>query len=178
MKLHDLEFELYLKSDKIQEKVIELAKRINKDYKNISPLFVPILNGSFMFAGDLLKHIKLDCLLSFIKVASYSELESSGNLKQLIGVNEKIFGRDIIIIEDIIDSGKTMTELLEKFLELGPNSLEVVSLFRKEKARQYDMNIKYVGFEIPNDFIVGYGLDYNGYGRNLKDIYKLKSDDE
>ncbi|HEX9649131.1 MAG TPA: hypoxanthine phosphoribosyltransferase [Cyclobacteriaceae bacterium] len=177
MKLHDLEFELYLKSDKIQEKVIELAKRINKDYRNISPLFVPILNGSFMFAGDLLKLIKLECLVSFIKVSSYSELESSGNLKQLIGVNEKIFGRDVIIIEDIIDSGKTMTELLEKFLELGPNSLEVVSLFRKEKAKQYDMNIKYIGFEIPNDFIVGYGLDYNGYGRNLKDIYKLKSDE-
>ena len=175
MKLHDLEFESYLKSDRIQERVDALAKQINKDYKNKSPLFIPILNGAFMFAADLLKKIKLDCMVSFVKVASYSEMESSGNVKQLIGVNEKIFGRDLIIIEDIIDSGRTMTDLISKFSELGPGSLEVASLFRKERAKEHDINIKYLGFEIPDDFIVGYGLDYDGLGRNLKDIYKVKS---
>ena len=175
MKLHDLEFDLYLKSDKLQEQVIALAKRINKDYKNRNPLFIPILNGAFMFASDLLKNIKLECQVSFIKVASYSEMESSGNVKQLIGVNEKIFGRDIIIIEDIIDSGKTMSELMDKFSELGPESIEVVSLFRKEKAKEYNLNVKYIGFDIPDDFIVGYGLDYEGFGRNLKDIYKIRN---
>lgn len=178
MKLQDLEFELYLKSDIIQNRIGELAKKINRDYKEKSPLFVPILNGSFMFASDLLKKIKLDCNISFIKVASYSELESSGNVRELIGINEKIFDRDIIIIEDIIDSGKTMQELTNKFSELGPKSIEVVALLRKEKAKEYELNIKYIGFEIPNEFVVGYGLDYDGFGRNLKEIYQLKASDE
>jgi hypoxanthine phosphoribosyltransferase len=178
MKLLDLEFDLFLKSDQLQERVKEIAKKINRDYKNKSPLFIPILNGSFMFAGDLLKSINLDCNVSFIKVASYTELESSGSVKELIGLNEKIFNREIIIIEDIIDSGKTMSELIKKLQELGPKSLEVVALLRKEKAKNYEMDIKYIGFEISNDFIVGYGLDYDGFGRNLKDIYQLKKNHE
>jgi len=178
MKLQNLEFELYLKSDKILNRIDELSKRINKDYKGKSPLFVPVLNGSFMFASDLLKNIKLDCNVSFIKVASYSELESSGNVKELIGINEKIFNRDIILIEDIIDSGQTMQELINKFQELGPKSLEVVALLRKEKAKSYEMNIKYIGFDIPDEFVIGYGLDYDGYGRNLREIYQLKSNNE
>ena len=178
MKLLDLEFDLFLNSDQIQKRVLVLAKKINRDYKEKSPLFIPILNGSFMFAGDLLKGINLDCHISFIKVASYTELESSGSVKELIGINEKIFDREVIIIEDVIDSGKTMSELLNKFQELGPKSLEVVSLLRKEKAKNHEMKVKYIGFEIPDDFVVGYGLDYDGFGRNLKDIYQLKGNNE
>lgn len=174
MNLHDKKFEIFLSSKKISARIKTLAETINKDYSGKSPLFMPILNGSFMFAADLMKKIKLECSVSFIKVASYSKMESTGNLKELIGINENIFKKDIILVEDIIDSGTTIKNLREKLIELGPNSIEIVSLLVKPEALKEDIDLKYIGFEIPDKFVVGYGLDYEGLGRNFKDIYQVK----
>ena len=175
MKLHDLEFELYLSEKEITAKVKKLAKQINNDYNEKSPLFIPILNGAFIFASDLIKQIDLNCNISFVKVASYSKMESTGNLKELIGINENVFDRDIIIIEDIVDSGKTIDNLINKLTELGPKSVELASLLLKKDNLETPLNIKYLGFEIPDKFVVGYGLDYDGLGRNLPSIYQVKS---
>ena len=174
MKVKDKKFELYISSQKITKKVKELAQQINKDYKGRHLLFISILNGSYVFTADLLREIDLSCEVSFIKIASYSKMESTGNLQELIGLNENIFQRDVILVEDIMDSGKTMENLLEKMESLGPNSVEVATLLMKPKAIETGLAIKYIGFEIPQDFVVGYGLDYDGAGRNLKDIYQIK----
>ena len=174
MKVKDKNFELYISSQKIKKKVKELAQQINKDYKGRHLLFISILNGSYVFTADLLREIDLSCEVSFIKIASYSKMESTGNLQELIGLNENIFQRDVILVEDIMDSGKTMKNLLEKMESLGPNSVEVATLLMKPEALETGLAIKYIGFEIPQDFVVGYGLDYDGAGRNLKDIYQFK----
>ncbi len=174
MKVKDKDFKIYLTKDEIQSKVGDIAQAIGADYKDECPLFIAILNGSFMFAADLMKKIDLESEISFVKVASYSKMESTGNLKELIGLNENIFNRSVILIEDIIDSGKTMENLLEKLTELGPKSVEVATLLIKPEALATNLKIKYVGFEIPNDFVIGYGLDYDGLGRNLEDIYQVK----
>ena len=175
MQLNDLEFELYLSEKEIVARINKLSKLINHDYKDKKPLFIPILNGSFIFASDLIKKVNLECNISFVKIASYSKMESTGNLKELIGINENVFGRDIIIVEDIIDSGKTIENLINKLKELGPKSVELASLLVKKDNLETSVNIKYLGFEIPNKFVVGYGLDYDGIGRNLTSIYQVKS---
>ncbi len=174
MKVKDKKFELYISSQKIKKKVKELAQQINKDYKGRHLLFISILNGSYVFTADLLREIDLSCEVSFIKIASYSKMENTGNLQELIGLNENIFQRDVILVEDIMDSGKTMENLLEKMDSLGPNSVEVATLLMKPEALETGLPIKYIGFEIPQEFVVGYGLDYDGAGRNFKDIYQIK----
>ncbi len=175
MIVKDKDFVPYLGEDEIQKKIKALASAINKDYKETKPLFIAILNGSFMFASDLFKEIKLDCEISFMKLSSYDEMNSTGNVRELIGLNENVFKRDVIIIEDIVDTGYTMKNVLEQFKDRGVNSVEVISLLIKPEALVNDVEVKYVGFKIPNKFVVGYGLDYGGFGRNSKVIYQLKS---
>lgn len=175
MKIQDKEFVKYITSDKISEALKKIAKKINKDYNEKNPLFISILNGSFIVAADLFREINLDSEISFVKVTSYQDMESSGDVKKLIGLNEPIFNRDVILIEDIVDSGRTIKKMTEEFKELGAKSVEVAALLLKPESLLVDLNVKYVGFEIPPLFVVGYGLDYNGLGRNLKDIYQLKS---
>lgn len=175
MIVKDKEFVKYISSEELTQKIKALAAGINKEYKDKKPLFVAILNGSFMFAADLMKEIDIESEISFVKVASYEEMESTGNVKQLIGLNENIFNKDVIIIEDIIDTGRTIVKILEEFKSLGASSVEVVTLLQKPKSAEVKDQLKYIGFEIPDKFVVGYGLDYDGLGRNLKDIYQLKA---
>jgi hypoxanthine phosphoribosyltransferase len=171
MKIKDLSFKKFIAKSKVQQKVAVLAELINEDYADKSPIFVPILNGSFMFASDLIKQIKPPSKVSFVKVSSYAGTTSSGQLKTLIGLEESLFNQHIIIIEDIVDSGLTL-QIVEELQSLGAKSVEVVALLRKQPAREKMIEVKYVGFEIDNEFVVGYGLDYDGLGRNLEDIYQ------
>ncbi len=173
MEIKDKSFEVYIEKSKISARVKALAKEINKDYEGKNPLFIAILNGAFMFAADLMKHVNISSEITFIKVSSYEATKSTGNLKELVGLQENIFKRNIIFIEDIVDTGNTLSNLTESFTELGPASMEIATLLYKPEAIQKEINLKYVGFSIPNDFVVGYGLDYDGYGRNTKSIFKL-----
>jgi hypoxanthine phosphoribosyltransferase len=173
LKIKDKEFVPYIKAEEIQAKIKELASRIDTDYQGREPLLVGVLNGSFMFAADLMKHITIPCRISFIKMSSYYEMESSGNVKALIGLNENIFKKDVIIVEDIVDTGLTVRKVLEEFQALGAHSVEVMSLLHKPEVSKSAIDIKYCGFEIPQRFVVGFGLDYDGLGRNLEDIYQL-----
>jgi hypoxanthine phosphoribosyltransferase len=176
MKIKDKNFLILLKEAEIKNRIAEIAAEINKDYSEREPLFISVLNGAFIFAADLVREIKLASSLSFIKLSTYDHASSTGKIKELIGINEKLFKKDIIIIEDIVDSGFTLSYLIEHISELGPASLEVAALLVKPESLKVDVKIKYTGFSIPKDFVVGYGLDYDGYGRNLKDIYFLKTD--
>ncbi|MBL7865377.1 MAG: hypoxanthine phosphoribosyltransferase [Cyclobacteriaceae bacterium] len=171
MKIKDLEFKKFITADRIEKKVAALAKHIDKDYKDKSPVFLPVLNGSFMFAADLLKEVTIPCRVSFVKISSYAGTASTGQLKSLIGHDESLFGTDIIIVEDIVDTGLTLQKVSDELKGLGAKSVEAVSLLRKQPAREKNIDIKYIGFELEQEFVVGYGLDYDGLGRNLKDIY-------
>lgn len=175
MKVKDLEFKKFIPASKIEEKTKELAEAITADYKDKTPIFLPILNGSFIFAADLIRELKIDCKVSFVKHSSYQGTQSTGQLKTLIGLNESLFGQDLIIIEDIMDTGLTLTKVVEELSSLGTRSVEIVTLIRKATARQQAIQPKYVGFDIEEEFVLGYGLDYEGLGRNLKDIYKSNS---
>ena len=174
MKVHDKEFETYISYESILERTGEIADRINADYAGKRPLFIGVLNGVFMFAADLMKGINLDSEISFIKLSSYQNTESTGNIQELIGLKENIEDLDIIIIEDIIDTGETIAHVVKKLNELGPRSVEIATLLLKPDIFNKNIPLKYVGFKIPHKFVIGYGLDYNGHGRNLKDIYQVK----
>ena len=175
MKIKDKSFRVLIKDEELQERVVSIARKINKDYKGKSPLFIGVLNGSFMFVSDLMKHVKVESKVSFIKLSSYSEMASSGTVKELIGLNENVFNKDVIILEDIIDTGLTMSSVIESFKDRGASSVEIATMLLKPDSLQVELDIKYIGFEISDDFVVGYGLDYDGLGRNFKDIYQLKS---
>jgi hypoxanthine phosphoribosyltransferase len=175
MKIKDLAFQQFINKSKIQQKVRQLADQLNTDYGDKIPLFLPILNGSFIFASDLVKQLEMPCKVSFVKVSSYAGTTSTGQLKTLIGLEESLFNQDILIVEDIVDTGLTLQKIVDELKSLGTRSVEVVALLRKTPAREKGIPVKYVGFEIENEFVVGYGLDYDGLGRNLKDIYKTKS---
>lgn len=164
-------FKLSIPNSELVKTIERLALEITKDMKGKQPLFVCILNGSFIFAADLLKEIKLPCEVSFVKMQSYQGTDTSGVVKELIGFGEEIKGRDVIILEDIVDSGNTMEKVVKRLHETEVKSLKIATLFYKPEAYKKDIPLTYVGLEIPNDFIVGYGLDYDGLGRNLKDIY-------
>lgn len=171
MKLKDLEFKKLLTADRLAKKIGLLARRIEKDYKGRVPLFLPILNGSFIFASDLLREVGIPSRVSFVKASSYSGTATTGQLKTLIGHDESVFGMDIIIVEDIVDTGLTLEKIVTELKSLGTKSVETVALLRKKAAREKNIEVKYVGFELKEQFVVGYGLDYDGLGRNLKDIY-------
>jgi hypoxanthine phosphoribosyltransferase len=172
MKVQDLEFRKFITAPAISEKVKALANQLNHDYKDKTPVFLPILNGSFMFASDLLKEVKVPCRISFVKTSSYSGTSSTGQLKTLIGHDESLFNQHIIIVEDIVDTGLTLEKIIEELRSLGAKSVEAVTLLRKKPARDKKVDVKYVGFELEDEFVLGYGLDYDGLGRNHKDLYK------
>jgi len=173
IKLHDKSFETYLSEEVIQKKIIEIADRINNDYKDKNPLFIAILNGSFMFAADLFKHIKINAEICFINLASYRGMKSSGHVTTAIGLDQDLYDREVIIIEDIVDTGKTLNEFLPKLHHQQPRSLKIAALLHKPDATKFPLTIDYLGFSIPDKFVVGYGLDYDGLGRNLKEIFQL-----
>lgn len=173
IKLHDKTFDTYLSDAEIQEKVKQIAEQLNKDYKNKRPLFIAILNGSFMFAADLFKYLSIDAEICFIKLASYKGMKSSGKVITAIGLDQDLFERDVIILEDIVDTGKTLHEFLPKLDHQQPKSLKIAALLHKPEAIQFPLTIDYLGFSIPNKFVVGYGLDFDGLGRNFKEIYQL-----
>jgi hypoxanthine phosphoribosyltransferase len=173
IKIKDKEFTLFLTHSDILERIRELAININQDFEEKNPIFVAVLNGSFMFASDLMKRIDLRSELTFIKVASYEGTNSTGNLKEMIGLGQSLTDRRVIIIEDIVDTGHTITYLLDEINRMNPASVDVVTLFSKPSCHTKKFHLKYVGFNIPNKFIVGYGLDYDGFGRNYQDVYEL-----
>jgi hypoxanthine phosphoribosyltransferase len=169
----DKRFSKSISFEVIEEAVLKIARSIEADLEGSVPLFLCVLNGSFMFAGDLFKAFRNPCEISFIKLASYSGTTTTEEVKTVIGLHEDIRDRDVVILEDIIDSGITIQHLLDDLKTYGPRSLRIATLLLKPKALRMPLRPDYVGLEIPNDFIVGYGLDYNGHGRNLKDIYKI-----
>jgi len=172
--LKDKEFRLSYPSDDIQSDIDVLSSKINHDLKNVNvPLFLPILNGSFMFTADLLKRIQFPCEVSFIKLASYEGTSSTGKINELIGLKEDIEGRTVIIVEDIVDTGHTLDKLYAELKKKNPANILIATLLFKPDSYKGSLKINYVGKSIPNDFIVGYGLDYEGLGRNLADIYTL-----
>lgn len=172
MKIKDLTFRKFISEEKISQRTLELAQEINEDYKSKLPVFLPILNGSFIFASDLIKNITIDCRVSFVKISSYQGVKSTGQLNTLIGHEESLFNQHLVIVEDIVDTGLTIDKIIEELRGRGTKSVEVVSLLRKKPAREKNIDIKYVGFDIEEEFVLGYGLDYEGLGRNLRDIYK------
>lgn len=174
VKVHDKEFETFITSEAIQKRVAELGAILNIEYNNKRPLFIGVLNGALIFMADLIKNITVECEMSFIKVSSYSGLSSTGNVKNLIGLSESIKDRHVIVVEDIIDTGDTAVYIIEELKKQQPASLKFATILFKPAALKRDIKPDYVGFEIPPDFVVGYGLDYDGLGRNLNDIYKLK----
>jgi hypoxanthine phosphoribosyltransferase len=173
IKVHDKEFDIYLSDEAIQEKVVMLARQLEVDYKDKKPLFIAILNGSFIFASDLFKNLNIDAEICFIKLASYKGMRSTGNVITAIGLDQDLYNRDVVILEDIVDTGKTLFHFLPKLNHQQPASLKIVALLHKAEATEYELRVDYVGFTIPNKFVVGYGLDYDGLGRNLKEIYQL-----
>jgi hypoxanthine phosphoribosyltransferase len=174
IKVHDQEFETYIRYESILERTNEIADRINADYAGKSPLFIGVLNGVFMFAADLMKGINLTAEISFIKLSSYQGTSNDGDIQELIGLKENINDLDIIIVEDIIDTGETISHVIKQLKQLRPASLEIATLLLKPEIFNKNIPLKYVGFKIPHKFVIGYGLDYNGHGRNLKDIYQIK----
>ena len=173
IKLHDKTFDTYLSEATIQQKVQQIAEAINQDYKEKRPLFIAILNGSFMFAADLFKYLNINAEICFIKLASYKGMKSTGNIITAIGLDQDLYDRDVVIIEDIVDTGKTLHEFLPQLHHQHPRSFRIAALLHKPEATVFPLKIDYVGFSIPNKFVVGYGLDYDGLGRNLKEIYQL-----
>lgn len=173
VQVKDKQFELFISEDRLQTEIKRIATDICNDYAGKNPVFLVILNGSFMFASDLFKNIQFPAEISFIKVSSYSGVESTECVKELIGLNENIEGRDIIIVEDVVDTGFTMKDTLALINAKKPSSVSICTMLFKPNKLKVNLDIKYVAMEIPDDFIVGYGLDYDGYGRNLRDIYKI-----
>lgn len=173
LKVLDKTFESFIPHLQIQETVARLAADLDRDMTGKDPLFLAVLNGSFIFAADLFKQIKMPSRISFVKMASYIGTGSSGKVDQLIGLQEVITGQHVVILEDIIDSGLTVAKLLEHLHSLQPASVKIVTLLFKPDAFKANFKIDYLGISIPNNFVVGYGLDYDGYGRNSKDIYTL-----
>jgi hypoxanthine phosphoribosyltransferase len=173
IRVKDKDFKLFLSAETIQENIKQIAAKISKDLEGQNPLFLAVLNGSFMFASDLMKNITIPCQISFIKLASYEGMESGGMVREVFGLTEKIEGRTIVIVEDIVDSGRTMTQLLSSLNTRNPKEIKIVTFLYKPKALQCELDLNYVVFEVPNDFVVGYGLDYDGYGRNLGAVYSL-----
>lgn len=173
IQIHDKKFREYIPEYALNDKVLELADRINTDFAGKEVIFVGVLNGSFIFAADLFRRIKLKARITFIKLASYAGTSSSGEIRELIGWNEDLKGKSVIIIEDIVDTGVTLEHTVDNLIIRNVKEISIVTLLLKPEAYRKNIHIDYVGFEIPNDFVVGYGLDYDGEGRNLPSVYTL-----
>jgi hypoxanthine phosphoribosyltransferase len=174
IQIHDKSFIEFLSHEEILTQVERIAQQINTDYSGKCPLFIAILNGSFMFGSDLFKSLDIEAEICFIKLASYKGIKSTGQVTTSIGLDVSLKDRDVILIEDIVDTGKTLHEFLPQLHDQNPSSIRIASLLHKPDALLYPVKVDYLGFEVPNKFLVGYGLDYDGLGRNLKDIYQLK----
>lgn len=173
IQLGDKTFELSITSTEIQKAIYRMADEMDRDLKDKNPLMICILNGSFMFAADVMKKFTTPCQVSFVKLASYQGTQTTGQVKELIGLTEDIVGRTVVLLEDIVDTGVTIDNLVKQLNGMGPREVKVATLLFKPDACKRNLTLDYVGLSIPNEFIVGYGLDYNGYGRNLPDIYSL-----
>ena len=169
----DKKFRELIPEQALQERIDEMAARINLDFEGKEVVFVGILNGAFMFAADLFKRIDLKARITFIKLASYAGTSSSGAIKELIGWNEELKDKQVIIIEDIVDTGETLEYTVNNLIIRNVTDIRIVALLLKPDSYRKNIRIDYVGYEIPNDFVVGYGLDYNGFGRNLPSVYTL-----
>jgi hypoxanthine phosphoribosyltransferase len=172
--VRDKQFELFIEQEIIEEEIKRVAGQINSDLKGKDPLFLAVLNGAFMFTGELMKEVTIPSEITFVRLASYQGTSTTNRVKEVLGLNESIEGRCVVIVEDIVDSGNTMVALKKELEKYNPREVKVATLLFKPEALRQKLHIDYVALEIPNDFIVGYGLDYDGYGRNLKDIYKVK----
>ncbi len=176
VEIHGKRFKRYIGEATIQQRVAELATQIDKDYEGLRPLFLSILNGSFIFAADLFKRITTEAEISFIKLASYEGIASTGQVVKSIGLEENLKGRHIILLEDIIDTGRTLHSFLPEIMQQHPASLKIATFLSKPEALQFPVFADYKGFEIPNHFVVGYGLDYDGLGRNMPELYTLEEE--
>ena len=173
IQIKDKQFKTFIPEADILKEVARVADEINRDLADDNPLFISVLNGSFMFASDLMKYLAIPCEISFVKLASYEGTSSTGKVKELVGLNEDITGRTVVIVEDIVDTGLTMQRLLATLQARHPKEIRIATLLVKPDKLKVDLDIHYVAMRIPNDFIVGYGLDYEGFGRNYRDIYSV-----
>ena len=173
VRIHDKEFKVSITAGEIQKRIAELGKQVSREMDGKKPMFVAVLNGAFLFAADLLKNVSCECEITFVRVSSYAGTQSTGQVRNLVGLNEKIEGRTIILVEDIVDTGDTAMYLINEMKKERPLEIKIASLLLKPKALKHKLHVDYTGFEVPNDFLVGYGLDYDGIGRNLNDIYTL-----
>jgi hypoxanthine phosphoribosyltransferase len=174
IKIHNKYFIPFITEEVILERINILAEEINQDYFGKSPLFIVVLNGAFMFASDLFKSLNVEAEICFIKLASYNGMISSGQINTMIGLDKDISGRHVVVVEDIVDTGRTIDLLLKQLESVGPASVSVAALLHKPDATECSVKIDYLGFQVPNRFLLGYGLDYDGLGRNLRDIYQLE----
>lgn len=174
--LSDLTFVPFLSKETIQKRVSEMAQELNEQLADFNPVFICILNGSFMYATDLFRQINIPAEITFVKMASYSGTTSSGRILTLLGLDVELYDRTVVIVEDIIDTGGTLSEFLPQLIRKGPDRIIISSLLVKPEALKHELDIDQIGFEIENKFVVGYGLDYNGLGRNIDAIYQLKTD--
>lgn len=174
IRIYDKIFSTSITAGEILSQVRRVASDINRDYEGETPLFLVVLNGAFIFAADLMREISIPSEVSFVKLASYEGTSSTGTVREVIGLNTDITGRPVIIVEDIVESGITMAHMIDTLKKQNPKSIDICTLLLKPKKLEVKLDIRYVAMEIPNDFILGYGLDYNGLGRGLKDIYTLK----
>lgn len=172
--IKDKEFLPFIGAKTIEQRLMALGKEISEDYSEKVPLFIGVLNGSFMFLSDLVKNISCPLELSFIRLSSYDGMNSTGTIQSIMGLTSDLKDRHVVIVEDIVDTGLSMHTLIEEFKSQSPSSISIVTLLLKPDALKYPVDCKYIGFEIPNKFVVGYGLDYDGLGRNLPEIYQLK----
>ncbi len=173
IKIHDKEFIPYISKEEVAEQVARVASEINADYQGKNPIFVAILNGAFIFAADLFREIELDVEITFIKLASYKGVKSTEKVINAIGLDADLYNKDVIIVEDIVDTGTTLSQFLPQVEHYHPASLKIASLLHKPSAMVHPIRIDYLGFTIPDKFVVGYGLDYDGFGRNMKEIYQI-----
>ena len=173
LRVHDKEFVPYITSHEIEKQVSRVAAQINKDYEGKKPLFIAILNGAFIFAADLFKQVSVEAEICFFNLASFKGVKSTGKVITAIGLDVELYGRDLVIVEDIVDTGKTLSQFLPQLEHHHPASLRVASLLHKPSATRHPIKIDYLGFTIPDKFVLGYGLDYDGLGRNQKEIYQL-----
>lgn len=173
IQIKDKRFKTFIPEEQIMKEVARVADEINRDLSGTNPLFISVLNGSFMFTADLIKHLTMPCEVSFVKLASYEGTSSTGKVKELVGLGDDITGRTVVIVEDIVDTGLTMKQLVETLRARGPKDIKIATLLVKPDKLKVELDINYVAMNIPNDFIVGYGLDYDGLGRNYRDIYTV-----
>ncbi|HOF98063.1 MAG TPA: hypoxanthine phosphoribosyltransferase [Paludibacteraceae bacterium] len=176
VQIKDKKFKKFIPEQEILSSIRKIGQEINKTLKDKNPLFISVLNGAFMFTSDLMKVVNIPCEITFIKLSSYEGLYSSGSVKEVMGLNENIVGRNVVILEDIIDTGLTMEQIIDSLKAKGAGEIRVATFLQKPDALQRNIKIDYIAMKIPNEFIIGYGLDYNGYGRNLKDVYTLITD--